>query len=97
TMAAPEYLGKDMTQEGYWERLSAFLKRTKIDLPDVSAAGIKANLKNDPTFRQTVQSRLAGHLGALVSHVRAFFEECVKKIKARFGDETDVVLIVDSM
>ncbi len=96
-MAAPEYLGKDPTREGYWDRVAAFLTRTSVELPDVSASGIKANLKSDPTFRQGLQKHLTGHLGALVADVRSFFEECVKKIKVRFGAETDVVVIVDSM
>lgn len=63
----------------------------------MSAAGIKANLKSDPTFRQDLQKRMEGHLGALVADVRKFFEDSVKALKARHGDETEVVLLVDSL
>lgn len=96
-LAAPEHLGRDVRREGYWERLVAFLTQTKITLPDVSAAGIKANLKSDPTFRQELQTRMVGHLGALVADVHAFFEDAVKALKERHGDETEIVLLVDSV
>jgi hypothetical protein len=96
-LAAPEHLARDTTREGYWERLAAFFTRTNITLPDISASGIKANLKSDPTFRQDLQRRMEGHLGALVADVRKFFEDSVKAIKARHGDETEVVLLVDSL
>jgi hypothetical protein len=96
-LSAPEHLARDMTREGYWERLAAFFSRTSITLPDVSAAGIKANLKNDPTFRQDLQRRMEGHLGALVADVRKFFEDSIKALKSRHGDETEAVLLVDSL
>jgi hypothetical protein len=77
------------------------MKRTNITIPEFSAAysgvGIKANLKSDPTFRQALQKHMAGYLGALVADVRAFFETCVKALKARHGAETEVVLLVDSL
>ena len=96
-MATPELLGKDATREGYWERSVAFITRTSIEIPELSAYGLKANLKSDPTFRQVLQQHLAGHIGALVADVCAFFEDCVKNLKKRFGDETEIVAIVDSM
>ena len=68
-----------------------------VSTPDKSlsaggSANFKAALKNDPSFRQTLQTRMAGHLGALVNDVRAYVEECVKKVKARYGTDTEVVL-----
>jgi hypothetical protein len=96
-LAADEHLGRDLKQEGYWERLSAFFQRTSITLPDASAVGIKASLRTDPTFRQELQRKLAGHLGMLVADVRKFFEDGIKKLKARHGDATEVVLLVDSI
>ena len=96
-LAAPEHLARDTSREGYWERLAAFFSRTNITLPDISASGIKANLKSDPTFRQELQKRMEGHLGALVADVRKFFEDSVKALKARHGEETEVVLLVDSL
>lgn len=97
SLAAKEHLGKDLREEGYWDRLVAFLSRTSITLPDASAAGIKMSLKTDPTFRQDLQRKLEEHLGALTADVRKFFEDGIKALKARHGDETEVVLLVDSI
>ncbi len=102
----PELLGKDIAREGYWERLEAFLVKTRIDLedlkwkPEVAGASvleIKASLKSDPTFKQRLQERLAGHLGSLVGDVREYLKDAVRRLKKRHGDATDVVLLVDSM
>ncbi|OJT20922.1 hypothetical protein BO221_28920 [Archangium sp. Cb G35] len=62
-----------------------------------ASAGLKATLKSDPSFREKLQKRMAGHLAALTRDVRAYVEECVKKVKARYGPDTEVVLLVDSM
>jgi hypothetical protein len=86
----------DPAQEGYWTRLGNFLKRTRIDVTDVSG-GIKASLKSDPSFRENLQKRMAGHLGALVEDVRAYITQCIKQIKELHGPNTEVVLLVDSM
>jgi hypothetical protein len=81
--------------------VSAGLSAT-ASTPDKSAsaggsANVKASLKSDPSFREKLQKRMAGHLGALVRDVRAYIGECVKKVKARYGPDTEVVLLVDSM
>jgi hypothetical protein len=101
----PDLLGKDMAHEGYWTRFRAFMTRTRIDLPaadgsgkdDQGAAGIKLSLKADPTFRQTLQQHMKGHIGALSQDVNQFMEDCVKALRARHGDDTRVVLILDSV
>lgn len=112
------YLEGDPAKEGYWARLTHFLKRTEVQLSDVSLGGelggsaklddqnqataklsaaVKLSLKTDPSFRQKLQKAMAGHLGTLVSDVRSYIEGCVKKVKARHGQEAEVVLLVDSM
>ena len=77
------------------------MTRTNITLPEMSAslngAGIKANLKSDPTFRQNLQKHMAGHLGALVADVHKFIEDCVKAIKSVNSVDTEVVILVDSL
>jgi hypothetical protein len=92
--------------EGYWTRLANFLTRTRVELNDISGKvgvadsvefTLKANLKNDPSFRRQLQERMAGHLGALVADVRQFFEDCVKKLKQRHGVNVEVVLLLDSI
>jgi len=106
--AFAEALGRvledEMMAEGYWTRLVNFLQRTRVEFTeaavgaDVMAAkvSLKANLKSDPTFKQKLQEKMAGHLGALVVEVRAFLKECTQKIRERHADK-DVVLLVDSI
>ena len=95
--------------EGYWERLVNFLTRTELgDLsvnlgisvapePGVASANIKANLKTDPSFKQLLQKRMAGHLGALVGDVREFLVSCVTALKKHAGVDPEVVMLVDSI
>jgi hypothetical protein len=94
-------LGADAKHEGYWERLWSFLNRTRVSLDElggeIGGLGVKANLKSDPTFRQKLQERMAGHLGALVADVRQFFAECILALKEAHGEEKEVVLLVDSV
>jgi hypothetical protein len=99
-VAAPEILGTEVSGEGYWERLSAFLQRTRIEIDGLSLdapVGVKAALKSDPTFKQRLQQRMAGHLGALVNDVRDYVRDLVRSLKQRYGDAAELVLLVDSM
>ncbi len=98
------HLTGDPAKESYWTRFINFLTRTNISTPEVLAgaavgalAGFKTALKSDPFFRENLQKRMAGHLGALVNDVGAYVEDCVKKVKERYGQNTEVVLLVDSM
>jgi hypothetical protein len=98
------HLYGDPIQESYWTRLSNFLTRTNVEFPEVTmgmsggvSAGLKATLKSDPSFREKLQKKMAGHLGALAGDVQAYIEGCVKKVKNRYGPNTEVVLLVDSM
>ncbi|QRK11748.1 hypothetical protein JQX13_17740 [Archangium violaceum] len=91
------FLPNDPSREGYWERFTNLLKRTNISIPDLSTVGLKVALKSDPSFRETLQKRMSGHLGTLVEDVRAYVTGCVKKVKERHGPDTEVVLLLDSM
>ena len=57
----------------------------------------KANLKTDPSFKQFLHKRMAGHLGALVGDVREFLESCVTALKKHAGIHREVVMLVDSI
>lgn len=96
-LAGPDFLGVDEAKEGYWARFSKFVTEAKISISDASAAGVKVNLRNDPSFRQEVQARMAGHVGALFRNVSGFFDACLKKLKAKHGDGAELVVIVDSL
>ncbi len=95
-IAAPEMLGFDPKREGYWTRLGAFPARTRSrsrTWPNT----VKAALKTDPTFKQRLQSQMAGHLGALTDDVHEFFQQSVQDIQAKAKTSPEVVLVVDSM
>jgi hypothetical protein len=98
------HLAGDPAKEGYWTWFVNLLTRTNISIPEISvgasagaSANFKASLKSDPSFRENLQKRMAGHLGALVKDVGTYVEDCVKKVKSRYGPNTEVVLLVDSM
>lgn len=87
----------DAVKEGAFERMVRFLKRTKVELPELSAAGIRANLKEDPSFRKKLQENMAGHIGALTHEIRVYVEECVSDLRDKRGADRELVLLVDSI
>ena len=99
-----ELLGTDPSHEGYWTRIVAFLRDTDVEIAGMeagvahgaAAAGIKANLRQDLTFRQRLREAMRGRLGALVADTQTFMTECVEALRTRHGAETQVVLLLDS-
>lgn len=61
------------------------------------ATDIRLNLKEDPSFRQKLQERLKGHLGALVKDVHKFFGDYIVAIRRKYSEEFRVVLLLDSV
>ena len=98
-------LPENATQESYWSRLTAFITRSRIDVTELGGGvnlgavsfDIKANLKTDPSFRERMQQKMAGYLGALVEDVRAYLQEVVSFIRDAHHDAKGVVLLVDSI
>ncbi len=98
-LEADALLGSDPSRESWWERLGSFLTGTKVDLEELSISPgfeIKASLKSDPTFKQKLQQRVAGHLGELVKDVQRYSKDVVRQLQERHED-AEVVLLVDSM
>ena len=100
-VSVSELLPACFPHENYWDRLSEFLGKIKVeDLSvtlDTGVVSIQSNLKSDPSFKQLLQERMAGHLGALVNDVREFFETCINALKECHGNDREVVLLVDSV
>lgn len=100
-----DLLGKDPSKRGYWSRAVDFLTRTNVMFGDVSGGGkvgeasmqLKAGLKDDPSFREKLQSDMKGRLGALVNDVREFTADCIKEMRAKHGEDTRVVVLFDSI
>jgi len=103
--AVGELLGQDVVKDGFWTRFTGFLRShvqvTELGLSAQDPAGlvgmqIKANLKADPTFKERLQSRMAGHLGALVDEVHAFIAEVAAAVR-QHKDGTQLVVLLDSV
>lgn len=94
-------LSRDPKREGYWERFRKYLTRTHVEFPElgaqVSAVSIKMTLKSDPSFKEQLQERLAGHLGSFVQDIREYLKECVRYLKEDDGAGKELVVLVDSV
>ena len=94
-LVASGALPGDPAEIGYWQRFWRFLTRTEVELTELALATgveLRAALRQDPTFRDRLQERMSGHLGAFVADVRDYVETC----RRRLGDR-EVVLLVDSV
>lgn len=86
----------------FWERLThlltAELQLEGLELGgEGGAAQLGFRLKTEPEFKERVQQRLRGHLGRLIREAREYVDELVREIRKREGEETKVVLLVDSV
>lgn len=59
--------------------------------------GVKLNLKTDPEFRKRVRERMKLHVGAFRADVHTFVQECLEQLRARHGDETQLVVVYDNI
>lgn len=91
--------------EGYWERMVKFLK-SEVKVSEMTletgingaTAGIKASLKDDPTFKKRLQENLRGHVARLVQEARDFAVSVVKKVRELEDDpDKKVVYLIDSV
>ncbi len=95
----------DPVQESYWSRFVNFLTKTNVEFSEIggklgtegASISLKANLKSDPSFKKKLQDHMKGYLGSLEKDVKSFLEECVKKIRKKYGEAQEVVLLVDSV
>jgi hypothetical protein len=97
--------GEDVAKRGYWQRAVDLMTRTKVELEPLqlsasagaASASLKIGLHQDPSFREQLQARMKGHLGALVDDVRAFMIDCVKAVQRKHGEDTKLVVLFDSI
>jgi hypothetical protein len=90
-------IGKD----GYWTRFVHYLTTTKVELDEVglkAGADLKLKLKTTPTFRQMLREKLENRIGEIKQNVDGFFEEGVKALRSKRGDQfPGVVFLFDQM
>lgn len=109
---AGDYLKESQIEEGYWERIRNFLLKTEVEIKEVSAgvgaevagpvklsakADLKAALRQDPSIKQTLQSRLKGHLTALAEDLENYRGSILERIRAKAGADAKVVMLLDSL
>jgi hypothetical protein len=94
-----EILPDGAARDGYWTRLTGFLK-TRVEFDEIVAGmgplQVKASLAADPTFRQRLQNSAAGHLAALVEDMRAYVHETIATIPQELLGK-GLVLLADSI
>lgn len=99
----PDLVGEDVAKRGYWQRAVDFMMRTEVGVGNLQAEAklgsenLKVGLRQDPTFRQKLQEHMKGHLGGLADDVRAFMADCVKAVRRKHGDDTNLVVLFDSI
>ena len=92
-------------REGYWERIIQFLSKEvqikELSLEAGTAAGkvgIKASLKEDPSFKAMLQQHLRGHVARLKQEAHDFAIEVVQRVRETSKDPNKkVVFLIDSV
>jgi hypothetical protein len=91
----------DPGKRGFWERMADFCQQVvKIEELSINAgaAELKASLKDDPVFKQRLQTYLRGHVARLVKEAHQFGVEVVELVRKRTNDpDKKVVLLLDSI
>lgn len=101
----PDLLGADLAERSYWRRAVDFFGRTQVELDGLSvgvptkiaSAQLRLALKDDPSFRAQLQSKMKGRLGALADDVRAFMAEVILALRTKHGDDAQLVVLLDSI
>lgn len=78
-LSHPSVLGHNPKIPDFGERFLALAKKLKLEIGlNLPWVNLKAELKDSPSFRLSMQKALATHINVLHSEVRRFVEECVK-------------------
>lgn len=96
--AVNERFNENPQHIGYLERLGNFLIREIKILPEIEMAGIKASLKEAPSFKQLLQQGLRDHVARIVEDAHKFAKDVVTLIRKQTQDEDKkIVLLIDSV
>jgi len=87
--------------ESYWARFRNFLTETKIEVKELTIpagfADLKAELRENITFRQKLQQSLALRLRELAKQAHEFVEEGIQRVRSKYGEDKRVVFMLDSL
>ncbi len=95
--AVEQRFNKSLHHRGYLERLGDVLT-SEIQISGIDVKGLKASLKDDPSFKQQLQQGLRGHVARIVKDAHGFAQEVVELVRKETQDPNKkVVLLVDSV
>lgn len=99
---ADQRLGGQRLERSYLQRFRHFLLETQIDVAELAGkAGeldnAKMVLRQIPSLQQRIAAATSGVTARLADQVRKFVQQVVADVKARQGDQTQVLLILDSL
>ena len=102
---ADQFLGGSRLEAGYASRLWDFLKNTEVSFPEATAQlalvdnklSFKAQLKDNPSFRQQVLDSVEGATAKLAAQVREFAKTVLHDVRTQRGADKQVVLVLDSL
>jgi hypothetical protein len=86
--------------QGYLERLKNFLSSEVNFEFSAEAGGVELgmSLKNDPTFKDSLQKALRGYYNRITQQAREYVSDVVAALRKQSGDpDLKVVLLVDSV
>jgi len=97
--AFSDNLDESLLNESYWTRLSNYLSKTQVNVPELSfkldPVSFKAELKSSPTFRQRLRKAIQSRLPEVQRQVQAFVEEVVNTVQQKNPGQR-VVFLFDS-
>jgi hypothetical protein len=100
-LATPDLLGKSPIKEGYWTRFVAFLKRTNINLPQLTADDVvKARVHGDALRLFGTEERLRKVILASGGHLRDLLRivgEVILRAGALPVDDATVDAAIDQL
>ena len=102
---ADQFLGGARLEAGYASRLWDFLKNTELSFPEATAQlalgehklSFKAQLKDNPSFRQQVLASVEGATAKLAAQVREFAKVVAQDLRTQRGADKQVILVLDSL
>lgn len=87
----------EVAELGIGARVGAGMSADEGKAEAEAGVDVKLNLKTDSSFRQRIREHMKLHVGAFRNEVHAFMQECLVALRERYGEDTQLVVIYDSI
>ncbi len=103
---ADQFLGGERLAQGYFSKLWNYFNTTEVKFTEINAPlplgggvtpSFKAQLKDNPGFREKVLASLQGAIAPLAAQVREFAKGVLDDVRCQKGQDKQVILILDSL